>query len=134
MQQSKKCRKCKINKPLSDYFRHKLRPDGYSYTCKECENINKRKWSKNNKEKIKLAREKRKDIINKRKRGKWNKKKERIKHFKRKYVSFWECGILIEEIYAEIRKQFPNKKERHKQYISYQRHIDNLCMKKSKAN
>lgn len=130
MQQNRKCNRCFETKCLSSYYRHKHRVGGHSYTCKDCENVVKKKWNKKNVEKIKQARKLRQPHINKKQRDNWDSRKEREKYFKRKYLSYWESAVLIEEIYKEIRKQYPNKKERHKQYISYQRHIDRLLAAK----
>ncbi len=39
---SKRCNKCKVVKPLTDYQRDASRPDGFSYCCGECEQARKR--------------------------------------------------------------------------------------------
>jgi predicted GIY-YIG superfamily endonuclease len=56
----KKCNKCLLEKPITDFSKDKSRPDGYQYDCKACKKIQNEKnkeWRKeyylNNKEKIK---------------------------------------------------------------------------------
>lgn len=33
---TKVCTKCKVEKPLSDFWRHHITKDGYAYRCKSC--------------------------------------------------------------------------------------------------
>lgn len=46
--QLKTCSKCKIQKPLSSFSRHKGKPDGLRYSCKDCEKIPAAIWRKTN--------------------------------------------------------------------------------------
>lgn len=45
------CNICKIDKELSNFFKHKKSANGYGYTCKECNKIRTRIWQQNNKQK-----------------------------------------------------------------------------------
>jgi ERCC4-type nuclease len=49
----KKCTKCKIEKPVSDYGVDKSTKDGYRYSCKECYNSQQREYARKNKDIIK---------------------------------------------------------------------------------
>jgi len=46
--QLKTCSKCKIEKPISEFSKHKGKPDGYRYSCKQCEKIPAEAWRKAN--------------------------------------------------------------------------------------
>ena len=49
----KVCSKCKIEKPLSEFYKDKGKRDGLCSSCKECHINDYKEYSKNNKEKIK---------------------------------------------------------------------------------
>jgi hypothetical protein len=49
--QAKRCRKCKVIKPLSEFENNKKRKDGKGARCHECENERDRKYRAENKEK-----------------------------------------------------------------------------------
>lgn len=49
--ETKICRVCKIEKPLTDF--HKKKPDGYKSDCKECKTKSQRDYYKKNQEKLK---------------------------------------------------------------------------------
>lgn len=54
----KKCTKCKIEKPLTEFNKDNQKKDGLSCWCKECINLKTRQWYIQNKEKhLKYARE-----------------------------------------------------------------------------
>jgi hypothetical protein len=48
----KKCSKCKVEKPLSDFHKDKNRKDGHSYRCKSCKKEYNAKYRTKNKEKL----------------------------------------------------------------------------------
>lgn len=57
----KKCSKCGIQKPLSDFYKsNSKRGDGYQYACKPCNTIEKRKWRELNPDKNKNTKYKKK--------------------------------------------------------------------------
>jgi len=70
------CSICKLNKPLSQFYKDKLRFGGYGHRCKDCERVVKRNQRVRNKEtfrnKDKKYYLKHKDIISK-KRSLWYK-------------------------------------------------------------
>jgi len=129
---SKICSKCKVEKLYSEFYKHKQKPDGYSYLCKDCENKTKHLYERNNKEKIKEAYNRDKEKRNTYLRVRWSRRKqlESEKHYKSTYGVFWECRVMCDEIDKEIIKQVPDKKQRNKLRVSYQRHIDNLVKRK----
>lgn len=47
----KKCTKCKVDKPLTEFSKHKHTKDGLNCHCKVCIKIAAKQWSKNNKDK-----------------------------------------------------------------------------------
>ena len=57
----KKCNKCKIIKPKTDFPKDKSRKDGYAYRCSECKNIE-----------IKIYTENNKDYVYQKRKGKYN--------------------------------------------------------------
>ena len=52
MEQTKKCRDCGEEKPLSQYYKHKGLKDGHYSECKTCKDAYTRAYYENNKEKI----------------------------------------------------------------------------------
>ena len=46
----KVCNKCGIEKPVSEFHRHKRNPDGLTYSCKSCVSIHCKGWREENKE------------------------------------------------------------------------------------
>lgn len=46
----KVCNKCGIEKPVSEFHRHKGNPDGLAYSCKSCVSVHCEKWRGDNKE------------------------------------------------------------------------------------
>ena len=57
----KKCSKCKIVKPITEFHKNARSKDGYKSACKKCRTKENKKWWKNNKEKEKEYRKKRKN-------------------------------------------------------------------------
>jgi hypothetical protein len=54
----KKCTKCKVEKPLTEFSKNKQQTDGLSCWCRECVNLKQKQWYIQNKEKhLKYARE-----------------------------------------------------------------------------
>lgn len=49
---SKKCSKCEIEKPLSDFYKNKVSKDGYRADCKKCMNIVRDAWADKNKDRL----------------------------------------------------------------------------------
>ena len=47
----KKCTKCNIEKPLTEFHKFKNTPDGLQYQCKICDRENSKKWNSENPEK-----------------------------------------------------------------------------------
>lgn len=47
----KVCGKCKNPKEVTEFGRCKTYPDGRTYECRECHNLVRREWSKNNRKK-----------------------------------------------------------------------------------
>ena len=42
----KLCKKCNKEKPLFDMIKNKRRPDGHSFICKQCYNIDQKEYQK----------------------------------------------------------------------------------------
>jgi len=50
---TKVCSKCGIEKPLSEYHKHKIEHDGHTSICKKCRCFDSAEWRKNNPKKVK---------------------------------------------------------------------------------
>lgn len=48
----KTCSRCNVTKPVSEFRRHRGRPDGYDYICKQCKSEVDKRYYKRNREKI----------------------------------------------------------------------------------
>ena len=49
---SKCCNVCKMEKPLTEFYRNHNKKDGHSYTCKECHRAYMKEYKAKNKAKI----------------------------------------------------------------------------------
>jgi len=49
---SKRCSTCRKYKSLDEFYKDKLRPDGYVYVCKECKKIKLKIYRQDNRDKI----------------------------------------------------------------------------------
>ena len=118
----KKCNKCNIERPFSDFNIHKTSKDGYRTICKIC----RKKYNQENKEKIKetdkLYKEKNKEVL-KEKRKKYNQEnKEKIKEYlsnnkdkiKNKRKLYYENNK--ETILESCKKYRDENKEKLKEY------------------
>lgn len=122
------CTRCKIEKPLSEFPKHKTMKDGYLNQCKECTKQIKKEWDKNNKEYRKLYQNKY-----------YKEHEEEIKIYKKQYNVKWhednkeynqqyyqnnkEIIILNVKEYAnehkeEIRENNRNKYQKNKKVIN----------------
>lgn len=66
---SKKCSKCKVEKPLGEFYKNRASKDGCRADCKKCMNLIRDNWAKLNKDKLQQfskAYRKREDIKEKR--------------------------------------------------------------------
>jgi len=52
---SKICTKCKIEKPISCFGKHKKAKDGYRWWCKDCSKENTKEWAEKNPERKKAG-------------------------------------------------------------------------------
>lgn len=50
---NKHCKRCDQTKPVTEFFRDRARPDGYTYLCKKCSNQSTKKWVDENRDKRK---------------------------------------------------------------------------------
>jgi hypothetical protein len=50
----KKCTKCGVEKPLSEFYKQKITIDGFAYHCKPCKNSIITRWKKDNPKKHKI--------------------------------------------------------------------------------
>jgi len=117
----KVCNKCKIKKPISEFYNDKSRKDGKHACCKKCSAINNRLYYKNNKKKLKKQVK-----IN------YQNKKEEIKiKNKIRYYANRERNIKISQQYVKT-----HKKEiaiRSKKYLYSQAVYNNYVAKISFA-
>lgn len=120
---NKKCYKCKIEKPISEYYKNKSQKDGYTGACKNCTKLDQRVYRQNNKKKIakrnKNYRENNKETIakqNKRYRED-PKNQDKIKAYKEKYKKKNKKKI------AEKDKQY---REKNRDKINAKRRMCNM--------
>jgi hypothetical protein len=55
--ETKVCKKCNTEKDICEFYNSKTSKDGKRNSCKECESIEYKKWKKNNKDKVKLQKQ-----------------------------------------------------------------------------
>jgi hypothetical protein len=111
----KTCIKCKIEKPLTEFYKHKRNKDGLTYICKLCAKQKAKKWRDENKEKKAESDKKWRDE-NKEKKAESDKKyaeknKEKICEYKKKHYQ------SNKEIYlVNVKKHYQDNKEGRLQY------------------
>ena len=104
----RKCSICKIIKPLSQFYKDKLRKFGYGYCCKQCYN----NYYIHNKKKLQKLQKnyynENKKVINKKQKLYNIKNKEKIKKYTKKYRK--ENRNKIKRKKQQYYKKFPEKK------------------------
>ena len=55
------CSTCKVEKPLSEFYKAKLKPGGYAYSCKQCSDEHNKKTRHKNPEKTRGHRKRSRD-------------------------------------------------------------------------
>ncbi len=56
MLKTKKCRKCTVEKPISEFYKDSTKTDGYNNRCKECLKLDHAKYYEKNSDKIRAYR------------------------------------------------------------------------------
>lgn len=51
---SKQCTRCRLTKPLTEFWNNKSKSDGLQSVCKECKKTHQRSYYKNNKDKFRI--------------------------------------------------------------------------------
>ena len=115
----KKCSKCGIEKPLSEFVKHKNCKDGYENTCKICVKQYKKEYRENNKDKIKEYYRDNKDNLKKY----YEENKDKIKEYNKKYYEKNKEKIIDNvKKYREENKE--KLKESYKEYLKKKRKND----------
>jgi len=94
------CTKCKIEKPLTEFYKHKGKKSGLMSECKSCKDVKNREWREENPDKVK-------EIVKK-----WQEKNpDKCKE----YFSKWkeENPEKLKEYQDEYQKKY-NKENREK--------------------
>ena len=114
----KSCNKCNLQKPYSEFHKHKRYKDGHRNHCKSCYNKNHKKWREENKEKYQ------KEYNEKRK--KW---REENKEYHKEYSKKWREENK-EHLKEYSKKYYQNNKDERneytKNYIANRVKTDNL--------
>ena len=130
----KVCTKCKVEKELTEFNKHKISKDGLAYNCKSCNKEHLKKYYHDNKERLK-ERNKEYHKVNKEFYKEYNKQyyqcnKEHIKEYTKKYI---ECNK--EHIKEYKKKWYNDNKERIKEIRKQCREDNKEYMKQwRKAN
>ena len=95
----KQCKKCKIEKDNSEFYKHKDYKDGLCSSCKECQKEYQRNYSKNSNYK-----ESQKEYQKSDKRKKWQ-KSDKCKEYKKKYRKTDKSKKYQKEYNKEYRKK-----------------------------
>jgi hypothetical protein len=90
------CSKCKVEKPVSEYYKHNSNKDGLQGQCKSCMKEKSTQWAKNNPDKIKK-------IIHK-------------YHTKKQGIYEWYDGDI--SLYIGQSKRLLNRISNHKSYFN----------------
>lgn len=112
--ESKICSKCKIEKELCEFNKHKLSKDGHKTSCRECQKIDSKIYKSKNKEKIK-EQNKGYYINNKVKIVKRNKEyllknTDKVKNRKQEYYKNNKINYLVkQQLYREKNREKVNK-------------------------
>ncbi len=125
----KKCTKCKKEKEISDFHKHKKTKDGLSCRCKECSLEDKREYYKNNKDKVKDGvkkyREENIDKVKERVKNHYEKNRDSLLEYKKKYHI--DNGERRRDLNYKWREKNKDKiREYAKDYISEKRKNDIL--------
>ena len=76
--ETKRCSKCREEKPLEEFFKNERTSTGYTSYCKKCSLIAVKEWKEKNKERVKELRQN------------WNKaNKERVKESRQNWYKKW---------------------------------------------
>ena len=94
----RRCKKCSVIKPLSDYRIYTAGKGGIKSICKECDNIRRRDWKRKNADKINEERRER--------HANDTEYREKILEYKRKYRT------IHRERYLELSREYSNRRYR----------------------
>lgn len=98
----KKCSKCKVEKPLTEFGKNKAQKDGYAFYCKLCKREWYNEWYKSNKESRAEYYQSNKESISKSHKEYRSSKKEYYKEYNKNYFQ------LNKEIVYKRRKEYRN--------------------------
>tara|TARA_Y100000385_G_C12780871_1_gene503445 strand:- start:28 stop:693 length:666 start_codon:yes stop_codon:yes gene_type:complete len=145
----KKCTKCNVEKPLTEFNKCRSFKDGLNYNCKGCirkyreENIDKItkykiKYNKKNRDKYKKYYQKNKDKILQRQSKYYQKNKDKIKSYTNEWMKKWRVknphvaswrNILSRTLkYLNESKKSPTETMLGYSAIELKQHLDNLGM------
>jgi len=96
----KRCSKCKIFKPLDEFYNRKASKDGKAYWCKKCE----KQYNEENKERAKQYYiDNKEEVIKRNKKWKENNKEKVEIYMKEYYLKYY---LDNEEYFIEYQKQY----------------------------
>lgn len=104
--ETKICRKCKLDKDINEFSKKNTSKDGKQNICKYCDKQESKKWKENNKEKVKLQRERY-----------LKKNPEKLKEYQKEYQKKW-AKKNPEKVKLKRKKYNLKNCEKNKEYCN----------------
>jgi len=131
----KKCTKCSVEKPFSEFNKAKRAKTGLRSECKSCENQYQRQHYQNNKDKIREYYQENKEKIAEAQRQYRQENKEKIAEQTRQYTKGLPAGIYritnteTGVVYIGCSTQLPTRWNQHKRHLKKNKHRNGLLQK-----
>lgn len=114
---TKKCTKCGLEKPVSEFNKNRSNKDGLYHWCRECANAKSREWYHNNTERVKIIQERYKKAHP-------DKVKETLEKRRDKKVAYQKQRYETHKEYLQSLKQPCAKCGEARHYVLDFHHID----------